>query len=130
MSPLYSSQPSFTAPYSLKWPYNSYICLSSEKPGNCRPVAQTCGSPGSPVPPQLIPCGGSAGMEGRSAKENDWDCPGESRCCLDPSGCHSVCRPTPNCKDVIFVFESLLLRKSDLKFDISIYTLCIAVCCA
>jgi len=77
--------------------YYNDVCISA-KPKQCPPVTQPCSSPGGDVPLEYIPCGGSAGKGGQSDKENDWDCPGEQKCCIDPSGCHSICRPSPNCK--------------------------------
>lgn len=69
------------------------------------------------VPPQFIPCGDSAkGKEGREQRQNDWDCPGEAKCCKDPdTGCHNVCvQPpigqymfiVPNAHKMLFLLET------------------------
>lgn len=71
--------------------------MLTEKPGECPvpavpPDPAVCASQAD-VPAQHIPCGDSAkGKEGRQQRQNDWDCPGESKCCKDPeTGCHNVC---------------------------------------
>lgn len=56
-----------------------HFLINVAKPGKCPPVQATCPSPGGEVPQKYIPCGDSAKKPGRTAKENDWDCPGETK---------------------------------------------------
>ncbi|XP_032229945.1 collagen alpha-6(VI) chain isoform X2 [Nematostella vectensis] len=86
--------------------------LCQEKPGRCPPsklqTANQCSR--VPIPPQSLPCGDSARKPGRLQKENDWDCPGEQKCCLHSDGCHFVCAEPPvSCKksmEILFLVES------------------------
>ncbi|EDO40880.1 predicted protein [Nematostella vectensis] len=75
---------------------NQILC--KEKPGKCKPVE----SPVDPVicrgtlpNPSRIPCGDTAKKFGQSQQENDWDCPGETKCCPDETGCFSYCTHPP-----------------------------------
>lgn len=66
------------------------------KPGSCPAVKKGGKCEDPELTPNQIPCGESAGKTGRTPKENDWDCPGEQKCCMDPTGCLSICRHPPN----------------------------------
>ncbi|XP_048583307.1 uncharacterized protein LOC5512020 isoform X1 [Nematostella vectensis] len=94
------------------WPsIEAQMC--QEKPGKCPPSPPSGGSCGD-VPPEEIPCGESvAGKEGRTDKANDWDCPGEQRCCKSDDGCHSVCKEPPNVCENAAHDLAILIESSD-----------------
>ncbi|EDO40322.1 predicted protein [Nematostella vectensis] len=94
------------------WPsIEAQMC--QEKPGKCPPSPPSGGSCGD-VTPEEIPCGESvAGKEGRTDKANDWDCPGEQRCCKSDDGCHSVCKEPPNVCENAAHDLAILIESSD-----------------
>lgn len=76
------------------------LILLLEKPGKCPPVDAPpdpllCQA-AQPDPQGTALCGLSANGGG-AAETYDWDCPGETKCCLDPlSGCFQVCTDPQN----------------------------------
>lgn len=75
----------------------SFLSLSA-KPGTCPVVTRRSCRVKPEISPDQVPCGDSVGKRGRTPRENDWDCPGEQKCCLGPSACHFLCQHPPNSK--------------------------------
>ncbi|EDO40326.1 predicted protein [Nematostella vectensis] len=69
--------------------------MCSAKPGKCPPPFSTGFCPDiTDVPSDQVPCGPS--INDPKGKSNDWECPGEQKCCLDiRQGCFSVCTDPP-----------------------------------
>lgn len=86
------------------------LTLLLEKPGKCPPVDAPpdpllCRA-AEPDPEKTTLCGLSANGGG-AAETYDWDCPGESKCCLDPlSGCFQVCTDPQNGNHLAFLLFS------------------------
>ena len=75
-----------------------------EKPGKCEPPATV--DPGACLPSfpfDMIPCGKGKNEQAGSVafpitKEDDYLCPGESKCCKTNDGCFLACRYPPRGK--------------------------------